>query len=230
MKRSIILFSFLSFAVFSFAQSTGNPIAEEVFRLAEEGYRNLDAAPLLEATSLLLKHPEIRSMSYKEAVHGQTPKEEVLERNYFNPRELLNYAKKYAPFDVKKLQRQIARLEKKLSEGYVPQGSEIIPNYQELPPDDSRIENGSYLVLANNSREITKSFEKEGMVYLTIQYGGELKLKVQESEDERLLGNEASNQVVKYLDFNVPTPGDYKIIIENKSEAEKTCYLRVEYN
>ena len=68
------------------------------------------------------------------------------------------------------------------------------------------------------------------MVYLTIQHGGELKLKVRQPKDDSLLGNEESNRVVKYLDFNVPSPGEYKIIIENKSTDEKTCYLRVEYN
>ena len=213
----LILFTATSF---SFGQDLdahkNRLIARSIFHLAQEGHQNFDAVPLLDAVDLLLKYPHLVSIE-ADTISQIDSIPRSPEFNYFDFYELYQFAKKYAPFDDQNLQKRLQDTDDKLP-----------PLEMGVQAEDARIENGNYLVLPNKSRAITKSFDKTGMVNLTIEYGGEIKLMVKDLQADKLIGQEQSNQVVKFLDFEIKAAGDYQIIIENKSTEEKDCFLTIE--
>ncbi|MCH2084469.1 MAG: hypothetical protein MK226_18900 [Saprospiraceae bacterium] len=217
----LLTITLLFVSTFSFSQNEKSEkkraVAREIFYKAQEGHQNFDPHSLLFAVELLLKNPTLQAIEIDSVSHIDTIPS-FKEFNYFDIHELFDYVKKYAPYDDTELKTQIEEMDKRMP-------------LQGMGPDDlkaAKIENGNYLIQANKSREISKSFLKEGLVNLTIEYGGELKLMVKDANGRAVIGQEQSNEAVKFLDFNVQKIGHYKIIIENKSTEEKDCFLTIE--
>ncbi|MCI5082847.1 MAG: hypothetical protein MRY78_14210 [Saprospiraceae bacterium] len=214
----ILLLLFSVHLAFSQTDSTKKrEVARSIFYAAQEGHRDFDSRPLLEAVELLLEHPYLQSVEADTISPVDTiPK--AREFNYFDIHELFKYAKKYAPFDDPALQKKIKETDQRMP-------------LQGMGPNDletAKIENGNYLVPPQKTRKITKSFSQKGLVNLTIEYGGDIKLSVKSGSGNELVGQEKSNEVVKFLDFIVSKPGSFTIIIENQSDEEKDCFLTIE--
>ena len=194
-------------------------IIKAVFELANAGYDNLDAKSLVKAAKILIENPEIQQIRSNKEINEYEPSKEesILEQyNFFNPIELLQNARKIAPFDAKVLRWRIGQLEKKL------------PDYKEMSLNFNDIKVKNYLVYGNNSKTIALKFNKNKQVNLSVRVGNDLKLYVLDATLKKSVGKSNFIGDTRLVSFVSESEGSYKITIENTAEKANDCYLMVE--
>lgn len=190
-----------------------------VFDLAKRGYDDLDARLLVKAAKILIENPEIQVMNGIEEGDEYEPSksEAILEKyNFFDPKELLENAKKFAPFDARILHWRIEQLEKKL------------PDYEVMSLNFNEIKVKNYLVYANNSKTISLKINKNKKVNLSVRVGNNLNLKVKDATLNKTVGRSKFIGDARLVSFTAESNGDYKITIENTANKANDCYLMIE--
>lgn len=221
MKHYLLLSLILICFAFQTPKTTSETpnIIQTVFELAKAGYDNLDAKSLVKAAKILIENPEIQQIKSNLELNAFEPSKEeaILEQyNFFNPIELLQNAKKIAPFDAKLLRWRIEQLEEKL------------PDYKAMSLNFNDIKVKNYLVYGNNSKTIALKFGKNKQVNLSVRIGNDLKLYVLDTTLEKTVGNSKFIGDARLLSFVAESDGNYKITIENTAEKANDCYLMVE--
>ena len=192
---------------------------KQVFELAKEGYDNMDSKPLIKAAKMLIDNPEVQIIKSQDETDEYEPSqdESVLEsHNFFNPKELLDDAKKFAPFDAKILHWRIEQLEKRLKD------------YREMSLKYNKIKVKNYLVYGNNSKTISMKFNKDEKVNMSVRIGNNLRLRVLDATLKKSVGKSKFIGDARLLTFTSESDGSYKITIENTSDKANDCYLMIE--
>ena len=225
MKRTILFLITLSCMAFQPRFTVENDklttqsIIQQVFELAKTGYDNMDAKSLIKAAKILIDNPEIRVIKSKDVTDEYKPSqnESVLEsHNFFNPTELLEDAKRFAPYDAKLLHWRIEQLEKKLKD------------YREMDISFNKIKVKNYLVYGNNSKTISMDFDKNKKISMSVRIGNDLQLKVLDTTLKKAVGTSKFIGDARLLSFTAESDGSYKITIENTSDKANDCYLMIE--
>lgn len=221
MKRTILFLIVISCMAFQPQNDklTTQSTIQQVFELAKAGYDNMDANALIKAAKILIDNPEIRVIRTEMETDEYEPSqdESILEsHNFFNPTELLEDAKKFAPYDAKVLHWRIKQLEKRLKD------------YREMSLNYNKIKVKNYLVYGNNSKTISMDFDKDKKISMSVRIGNDLQLKVLDTTLRKAVGTSKFIGDARLLTFTAESDGSYKITIENTSEKANDCYLMIE--
>lgn len=221
MKRYLFLLILLPCTAFQPQSDTDETQAtiKSVFELAKKGYDDLDAKSLVKAAKILIDNPEIQQVKSKEVTDNYEPSEAeaILEQyNFFDPVELLQNAKKFAPFDARILHWRIDQLEKKL------------PDYEVMSLNFNEIKVKNYLVYANNSKTISLKLIKNRKVNLSVRIGNKLNLRVKDATLKKSVGKSKFIGDARLVSFTAESNGIYKITIENTADKANDCYLMIE--
>ncbi len=195
---------------------------KKVFAYGQEGYKNLDAKPLLKAAKILIKHPEIQQFSETGAVDGDMLEEEDGGdyKSFFNPEILIADAKGMVPVDAKILKWRIRQLEKKL------------PNYKEMSlkmkENGGDIQVKNYIIYSKNSKTISTSFKSNQKIILSVRVGNDLRLSVFDKKTKQRVGKSQFIGDARMVSFTAEAAAEYQIKIENVASQPNDCLLMIE--